>query len=131
MQENSVAKIQGERPFVCILAFFPPFLATARQQQTSWNVPFTNVPVHLIPPGRPRFHLGFTAEPGSGVWGGEWESGDSAKWGKDVTSWPFGGDARWRLWTLLSPGPCQPWALCVTASPVPGTRQGARVLSSE
>lgn len=110
MQENSVAKIQGEQPLVCFLAFFPPFLATARQQQTSWNVPFTHAPVHLIPPGGPVFTSVLRLNLAR-VWGGQWESGDFAKWGKDVTSWPFGGDAHWRLWTLLAPGPWQPWAL--------------------
>lgn len=69
MQENSVAKIQGEQPLVCFLAFFPPFLATARQQQTSWNVPFTHAPVHLIPPGGPVFTsvLRLNLAQGSGV----------------------------------------------------------------
>ena len=98
-----------ENSHLCVSGFLPTFLSNSTAAE-NFLERFTSVPVRLIPPGRPRFHLGFTAEPGSGVWGGGWESGDFAKWGQDMTSWPFGGDAHRRLWTLLAPGPCQPWA---------------------
>lgn len=98
---------------MCVFGFLPAFLSNSTAAANSLECSLHTRPCAFNPTRGPCFHLGFAAEPGSGVWGGQWESGDFAKWGKDVTSWPFGGDAHWRLWTLLAPGPWQPWALTV------------------
>lgn len=105
--------------------FFLSFLLMARQQQAlvgwpSWLARAEASPclVHLIPPGWCHFCPHFTDESSCAV-----KSSDFPKWGQDVESWPLGGDARWRLWTLLS---CVPAGLipsqlgpsiCVTAQP--------------
>lgn len=114
---------------MCVFGFLPPFLATARQQQTPECSLHTR-PCAFNPTRGPVFTsvLRLNLAQGSGV-----DSGvrDFAKWGKDVTSgllevMLIGGCGH--CWPL---GPWQPWALTVLvwhSCSVPGTRQGARGL---